>query len=110
MNKKIKCGEGTPNIVELNINIYCEFCKKSVTTKSHLTKHLIVCKVKKEDLEEEVRILKEKLAISEALNKKPSTTIHNQNNNININLTPWNNPSLPEDIEKYYRESVKKYF
>jgi hypothetical protein len=116
-DKKIKCCEGIPKLLEIKEDVICEFCKKLITNKQNLMKHLMVCKVKKANLEkelaikdEEVRILKEKLAIAEALNKKPSTTIHNQNNNINIQLAPWNNPSLPEDVEKYYRESVKKIF
>ena len=27
--------------------------------------------------------------------------LSNNSTNINIQLAPWNNPSLPEDIEKY---------
>lgn len=116
INKKNKCGEN-PTIVSKNIDIICTFCNKSLSTHFSLSRHLMVCKVKKDNLEkelekekEEVRVLKEKLAISEALNKKPSTTIYGQNNNINIQLAPWNNPSLPEDVEKYYKEAVKKIF
>ena len=62
----------------------------------------------KNNLIEENRVLKEKLAISEALNKKPNTVIGTQN--ININLSPWNDPRLPDYVEKYYREAVKKIF
>jgi hypothetical protein len=94
--------------------IKCEYCEKTFTLKSNHNRHLKICKVKKVSLEEEVKILKEKLAIAEALAKKPNTTIYGQNNNINnninIQLAPWNNPSLPEDIEKYYREALKKLF
>ncbi len=67
------------------------------------------CKIKKTNLEEENKILKEKLAIAEeALSKKPNITINQ--NNVNIILAPWNNPKLPNDIDRYYRESVKKIF
>jgi hypothetical protein len=27
-----------------------------------------------------------------------------------INLAPWNDPKLPIDVEKYYKEAVKKIF
>ncbi len=110
IGKKIKCGENL-TIIEDKIKINCEYCKNSFNTVPSMKRHIISCKVKKTNLEEEVKILKEKLAISEALNKKPNTTINNiQNNNICINLAPWNDPRLPNDVEKYYREAVKKIF
>jgi hypothetical protein len=112
VNRKIKCSNEEAKIIELSANIYCEYCEKSITTKQNLIKHLIVCKVKKANLEkelekekEEVRILKEKLAVSEALNKKPTTV----NNQFNIILTAYNNPDL-RDIEKHLNASVKKIF
>ncbi len=109
INKQIKCGTGVPTIITIISEIKCEHCNKLYASKQNLIKHLKICKVKKADLEEEVKMLKEKLAISEALNKKPNTSIGTQNN-ININLAPWNNPLLPNDVEKYYREAVKKIF
>jgi hypothetical protein len=60
INKKIKCGDGEANIMLIKIDISCEFCKKSITTKPNLIKHLKVCKVKKQNLEKENEILKEK--------------------------------------------------
>lgn len=105
-NKKIKCGDGIPIVTEIKTEIKCNYCNKNISTNAHLIKHLVVCKVKKEGLEEEVRILKEKLAISEALNKKPTTI---NNNQINIILTAYNNPNL-ENIEKHLKASVKKIF
>ncbi len=110
INRKIKCSDNSliPEIIKVVENIQCEYCDKSITTKLNLIKHLKICKVKKTNLEEENRVLKEKLAVAEALNKKPS--IGTQNNNININLAPWNDPLLPNDVEKYYREAVKKIF
>jgi hypothetical protein len=96
-------------IVMVMSEINCEFCEKTFTLKSNYNRHLKICKVKKTNLEEEVKKLKEKLAIAEALAKKPSIGTQN-NTNININLAPWNNPMLPEDIEKYYQQAVKKIF
>jgi hypothetical protein len=105
------------NIVEIPSIINCEFCKKFFKTKPNLIRHLKTCKAKKANLEKELIIEKEKNdklekenQILKALVKKPSTTIGTQNNNININLAPWNNPLLPEDVERYYRDAVKKIF
>ncbi len=111
INRKIKCNlEIKLEVLPVNIEIICEYCKKSFNTKQSVNRHLKTCKVKKNVLEEKVKILEEKLAISEALNKKPNTIIGTQNNIININLAPWNDPLLPNDVERYYRESVKKIF
>ncbi len=111
LSRKIKCKEGIPTILEIPIKINCCHCIKEFTTFPNLKKHLKTCKIKKTNLEEEVKSLKEKLLVAEALIKKATTSITNNNNTqININLAPWNNPLLPNDVEKYYRESVKKIF
>jgi hypothetical protein len=108
INRKIPCNEGILEVVTVQLDIKCYSCNKEYSSWPNLKRHLSTCKVKKNNLIEENRILKEKLAISEALNKKPSTVIGTQN--INIHLSPWNDPRLPDDVEKYYREAVKKIF
>jgi hypothetical protein len=117
LSKQTKCGEGTPTLIEKHIDIECDFCKKPFATKPNLNRHLKICKVKKSNLEKELIIEKEKndklereVEILKALIKKPNTSIGTQNNNININLAPWNDPKLPEDVERYYRDAVKKIF
>lgn len=112
VNKKIKCKEGDKTIIIIDFDLKCEYCDKSITSKSNLTKHLKVCKVKKSNLEKELETekkknneLEKKLAVAEALAKKPTTI----NNNLTINLTAYNNPNL-QDIEKHLKASVKKLF
>lgn len=113
-NNKTKCGEGKADIIELKVDICCEFCKKSITTKQNLMKHLKVCKVKKHNLEkeliikeEQIKNLEKKVEILEAVANKPS--IGTQNNQFNVILTAYNSPNL-NDIEKHLKESVKKLF
>ncbi len=110
LSRKNKCGEQNDIyvLIETNVEYICEYCKKAFTLKKNLTRHLTICKTKKTNLEEENKKLKEELAIAKALAKKPSTV--NNNTQININLAPWNDPKLPVDVEKYYREAVKKIF
>ncbi len=107
INRKIKCGDGIPDILVISVDISCEYCKKSYSLKKNLILHQKTCKTKKLNQDEEIRILKEKLAISEALNKKPSTV---NNTQININLSPWNDPKLPKNIDEYYQSAIKKIF
>jgi hypothetical protein len=112
INKKLSCGEGVKTIIENKVNYLCEYCNKKSTNKSNLSRHLKTCKVKKENLEKQVIELKEEVKILKALNAKPNVSITNNNqiNNIQIHLTPWNNPTLPENVEKYYNEALKKLF
>jgi predicted metal-dependent hydrolase len=114
INRKIKCGEGNLIIISVPINILCDFCSRSFSTRPNLKRHLKTCNVKKQNLEEENKILKEEVNILKALNLKPNVSItnntNNQINNVQIHLTPWNNPTLPENVEKYYNEALKKLF
>lgn len=94
-------------IIELNVDIICDFCSKTYASMPNLNRHLKTCKTKKKNLEAENAKLKEENKILKALANKPTTI---NNNQININLAPWNNPTLPENVEKYYKEAVKKIF
>jgi hypothetical protein len=116
INKKILCGNGDRIIIETSAIYTCEYCNKKYTTNSILKKHLKICKIKKENLEKELVIkdkrvaeLEKELAVAKALNEKPNT-VNITNNQINIHLTPWNNPTLPDNVEKYYNEALKKLF
>ncbi len=107
--KKTTCGEGDRVMLSNVISgSSCEYCKKIFSTLPSMNRHIKICKVKKNNLEKENEKLKRENEILKALAKKPNTSI--TNNNININLAPWNNPLLPDDVEKYYREAVKKIF
>jgi hypothetical protein len=117
LEKQIKCGDGIPKIIDIPIEFACEYCKKIYKTNPSMKRHLKTCKVKKVNIEkelalekEQVKKLKGELMVAQALNNKPNTTIGTQINNIHITLSAWNDPRLPEDVEKYYREAIKKVF
>jgi hypothetical protein len=111
-NKKNKCGEGKHTVIEIKTNINCIHCNKSLSTYPHLTKHLKLCKVKKINIELELekqknKDLEKENEILRAIATKP--TIGAQYNQINIILTPYNDPNLT-DIEKHLETSIKKLF
>ncbi len=105
-----KMCKNNASILEIPIEINCDFCKKSFTTVPSMRRHLSTCKVKKFNQNEEITKLKEENKILKALAKKPTTINNITNNQINIVLAPWNDPKLPNNVEDYYRASVKKIF
>jgi len=107
----LKCKDAT--IEETSVDISCEYCNKNFSTKPSMKRHLKICKVKKANIEEEVVKLKEELA---KLKAEKATTIINDhstnntvNNNIIIQITPYNDPNL-DNAEKYYMAALKKMF
>jgi hypothetical protein len=59
INRKKSCGVGIKEIVEIPIDIICEFCNKSFTTKKHLNDHIKNrCIGKDKAKDEEIRKLK----------------------------------------------------
>ena len=60
INKKIKCGDN-PTVMEVPVEISCEYCNKKITTIPNLNKHLKVCKVKKEDFLKNEKNLRKKI-------------------------------------------------
>jgi phage anti-repressor protein len=65
----IKIHGKSVNFEEIKTNISCEFCEKSISTIPNLKKHLKICKVKKQNLEEvEVKSL-QKSTITSKISK-----------------------------------------
>jgi hypothetical protein len=111
VNKKNKCGEN-PIVISVPIDIICEYCNKQYKSKDNLAQHLKICKVKKSNFEEENRILKRQL--DEANRKLSSININSNNtnntinNNITIQLRPYNDPRLPDDMDDIYEDAWEK--
>jgi dynactin complex subunit len=58
INKINKCGDN-PVIVLLNVDISCEYCKKSCRTRPSLNRHFTTCKIIKENTEIKLEIEKD---------------------------------------------------
>lgn len=112
INRKNKCGVNL-KVVEINIAIICEICGKKYKTKGNLKKHLKNCKIDDEK-DQIIKKLEDKV---EELNNKLSSNsgtiitnnITNIQQNIIINVTPYNDPDL-DGLEKYYLMALKKLF
>lgn len=111
LNKQKKCGENS-KIIEVPIEIECEFCNKSYKNMRYLNQHIKICKVKKSNIEKELEKVKKQL---EEANKKLSSininsnnTINNTINNITIQLRPYDDPKLPDDMDDVYEDAWEK--
>jgi len=62
INKKLSCGSGQKEIIEIPIEIKCEYCNKKFSTIHNLTRHKKeFCKQKDKAKDEEIAKLKEEL-------------------------------------------------
>ncbi len=60
INKKTKCGAEIAELLEIESDIKCKYCKINFTLMSNLTRHLKICKIKKKNEENENKLLIEK--------------------------------------------------
>ena len=83
IKRKKSCGPGIKEIIEVPIEIKCEFCNKNFSSSKTLSNHLRkTCKQKDRVKDEEIRRLKEENKI---LKKSGKVTINdNSTNNVNI--------------------------
>jgi hypothetical protein len=114
--KGSKCKDAEINEIEADIN--CEYCNKTFATRPSMKRHYKTCKIKKASMEEEIEKMKKKLAETEVklavAEAKASTTNNITNNiqtqnNIIIQITPYNDPNM-DGVERYYKDAIKKLF
>ena len=77
-------------VVNIKVDIRCEYCCKSVTTWNNLAKHIKICKVKKANLEEENKRLKEEVKNLKEKNHNQTSINSNNVNNNNVNIQQVN--------------------
>ncbi len=104
INKVKSCGSGIKDIIEIPIDITCEYCNKSFSTKKSLKDHQKNnCKAK--DNIKDARIKE----LEEELHKRPTinNTINNNNNNtINIIINNYEDTSLDKISDKTYNRII----
>jgi hypothetical protein len=61
INKIVKCSSGIISIVNIPLDIKCEYCNKEFNTKPSMRRHLVTCKIRKYKLENENKKLKTKI-------------------------------------------------
>lgn len=105
INRKTKCGKGIPSIVEIPIEIKCEYCDKSFSCDFSMKRHLKTsCKNKDSEiiqgLKKELEETKFKLAVAVAKSEVPQTINQTINNTIIIKDVHFN-PDIPENQNIY---------
>jgi hypothetical protein len=115
INRKIKCIKGTnPIVIEIPVEIVCEFCKKEFSTVFSLERHSKnSCKEKNlhiEKLLNKNKELEQKLALAE---KKLQTVVTNQtfnitNNNTIIVLNGYNDTDISRLKDKHFLKAINK--
>lgn len=117
ISRKKKCGseDEIAEIIETKVEIKCEYCNKTYSLKKNLIRHQKdSCKAKLQILQKKLNEAEDKIKELESI--KPTTIINDNsttnntvNNNIIINITPYNDPNL-EGAQRYYKEAIKKIF
>lgn len=103
INKKITCGAGIKEIIEIPVEIICEYCNKIFASKHNLKVHLKDrCKQKNRVKDDEIKRLKEELK-----NTK-STVINNTTNNDNSVNSTTNNITNIIIVNNYEDTSLEK--
>jgi len=107
INKKQSCGPGIKEIIEIPIEIKCEYCNKLFTTSLHLTRHQKNnCKAKIDILEEKNKKLERQLKEMEKQLKEKSSATTINNNTINVYINNYENTSLDKITDKVYNEII----
>jgi hypothetical protein len=106
INKKQSCGTGIKEVIEIPIEIICEYCDNKFTIQGNLLRHQKDnCKSKVDILEKQLKEANEKnRELEKQLRNKP-ITINNITNNIIINN--YENTSLDKLTDKIYNKIIK---
>jgi transcriptional regulator NrdR family protein len=105
INKKKSCGSGVREVIEIPIDVKCEFCGKAFATRETMKEHIRkTCKHKDDAKDEEIRKLKEELRKAKSV-----TNIDNSTNTTNyiIVINNYEDTSLDKLTDKTYNKIIK---
>jgi len=107
ISKKISCGTGNREIIEIPTEIKCEFCKKLFSTKQHLRDHIKkTCKDRDIAMKMEIDDLKEK--VKELVKEKTEEKTVTNNNTYNIFiLNNYEDTKLDKLTDKIYNKIIR---
>ena len=113
INRKKSCGQGTKEVIEVPVEIVCEYCNKKFASSISLRYHLKnSCKHKDDIKDKEIKELKEKVKELEKQTEKP-TVVNNYNTINNTLIINYNDTSLSKlqdkDINRIIEGSEEPY-
>lgn len=83
ISKKKSCGSGIREVIEIPIDVKCEFCEKSFATRETMKEHIRKsCKNKDDALKQRIKELEKELKDAKTI----TNNIDNSANTININI------------------------
>jgi len=121
--KKNPCkGTNEPTIIVEDEEIICEYCKNNFFNQASLIRHqdnackskVLILKNKLFEAQEKIKVLedeKKKLVSGSATDGNVVVninTINNTNNFITVQLRPYNDPKLPDDMDDIYEDAWSK--
>ncbi len=111
INKKYKCGPN-PSIIEIEGETKCMYCNRPNKTIDNLNQHLKICKVRSSDIELENLLLKKEIEILKniktVINSNSNNNINTVNNFTTVQLRPYNDPRLPDDMDDIFEDAWEK--
>lgn len=106
INRKNKCSDDLPEILQIKSDLICNICSKKLSTKNSLLRHISICK-NKENIRR-IEELENKANQHKTINN--NCTTNNTYNTYNITLiTSYKDPNM-DGIYKYLDTALKKMF
>lgn len=111
INRKNSCGVGTKEVIEIPIDIKCEYCDKKFTTNQHLMRHqkdnclkkIQILEKKLNDANDKIKELEKNQKI---INNTTNNNTINNYNTVNIIVNNYENTSLEKLTDKIYNSLI----